>query len=154
MTPAQEDFVHYVECIESLNRAWSILQDLGTVEKPSALHAAAFRFALIQYASPYTRSDGTHGSRKLPAPQLSPDLLALHQKILDLRGKVLAHSDLTIKQAQLYLHSYAGKPNYLIASNYAEAFPSREAIITLIERTLDQMSVETDRRLQSLSAVA
>jgi hypothetical protein len=154
MTPAEEDFVHYVECIESLNRAWSILQDLGTVEKPSALHAAAFRFALVQYARPYTRSDGTHGRRKLPAPQLSPDLVALHQQILDLRDQVLAHSDLTIKQAQLHLHSYAGKPYYIIASNYAEAFPSREAVITLIERTLDQMYVETDRRLQSLSTVA
>ena len=36
MTPADEDFTHYVDCIDSLNRAWSILQDLGSVERPSA----------------------------------------------------------------------------------------------------------------------
>ena len=46
MTATEEDFVHYVECIYSLNHAWSILQDLGAVERPSALRAAAFRFAL------------------------------------------------------------------------------------------------------------
>ncbi|MBL9186867.1 MAG: hypothetical protein JNK23_05270 [Opitutaceae bacterium] len=154
MTPAQEDFVHYVECIESLNRAWSILQDLGTVEKPSALQAAAFRFALIQYARPYTRSDGIHGRRKLTVPQLSPHLAAIHNQILDLRDQVLAHSDLTIMQAYLHLHSYAGKPYYTIASNLAEALPSRDAVIALIECTLDQMYVERDRRLQSLPTVA
>lgn len=43
MTPDEEKFVHYVDCIDSLNRAWSILQDLGKVEQPTALHAAAFR---------------------------------------------------------------------------------------------------------------
>ena len=154
MTPAEEDFVHYVESIESLNRAWTILQDLGTVEKPSALHAAAFRLALVQYARPYTRSDGTHARRKLPAPQLPPDLLAVHQKILDLRDQVLAHSDLTIKQAQLHLYSCAGKPHYIISSNCGDEFPSREAVITLIERTLDLMYVEADRRLHLLSTVA
>jgi len=149
MTPADEDFVHYVDCIDSLNRAWSILQDLGTVERPSALHAAAFRFALIEYAKPYTRSDGIHGRHKLPPPEL-PELLALHQQLLDLRDQVLAHSDLTVKQAQLHLHSFHGKPYYIVSSNLPESLPTREAVITLIERTLDHMYVERDQRLRSL----
>jgi hypothetical protein len=151
MTAGDEDFVHYVDCIDSLNRAWSILRDLGGVERPSAVHAAAFRFALIEYAKPYTPSDGIHGRRKLPPPNL-PDLLALHEQILDLRDQVLAHSDLTVKQAQLHLHSFDGKPYYIVSSNFAGPFPSREAVITLIERTLDQMYVERDQRLQLLHA--
>src|SRR6266568_7246012 len=138
MTAADEDFVHYVDCIDSLNRAWSILQDLGRVERPSAVHAAAFRFALIEYAKPYTRSDGIHGHRKLPPPKL-PELLALHKQILDLRDQVLAHSDLTLKQAQLHLHSFNGKPYYIVSSSFGGSLPSREAVITRIERTLDQM---------------
>jgi hypothetical protein len=153
MTAEHKDFVHYVDCIDSLNRAWSILQDLGKVEHPTAAHAAAFRFALIEYAKPYTRSDGFHGRRKLPPPDV-PELLALHKEILDLRDKVLAHSDLTLKQAQLHLHSFNGKPYYIISSNIAASLPSREAVIRLIERTLDQMYVERDERLQSLQAKA
>src|SRR6266496_2545376 len=125
MTPADEDFIHYVDCIDSLNRAWSILQDLGSVERPSAVRAAAFLFALIEYAKPYTRSQGVHGRRKLLPPKL-PELLVLHQQILDLRDQVLAHSDLTVKQARLHLHSFNGKPYYIVASNLARSFPSRE----------------------------
>jgi len=149
MTPAEEDFVHYVDCIDSLNRAWSILQQLGTSEQPSAIRGAAFLFALIEYEKPYTRSHGVHGRRKLPPPKL-PELLVLHQQILDLRNQVLAHSDLTLKQARLHLHSFNGKPYYIVASNVAASLPSREAVIRLIERTLDQMYVERDERLQSL----
>ena len=150
MTATEEAFVHYAECIYSLNRAWSILQELGRVEQPSALHGAAFRFALIEYAKPYTRSDGDHGRHILTPPPLSPELLALHRQILSLRHTVLAHSDLTLKQAELHVHSFAGKPYHIIASNFAESLPSREDVITLIERTLDQMYVESDRRLQLL----
>ena len=90
MTPTDEDFIHYVDCIDSLNRAWSILQDLGSVERPSAVRAAAFLFALVEYAKPYTRSVGVHGRRK--------------------------------------------------------------GVITLIERTLEQMYVKRDELLQALHA--
>jgi hypothetical protein len=151
MTPAEEDFVHYVDCIDSLNRAWSILQELGTIERPSPIRGAAFLFALIEYSKPYTRSDGVHGRRRLPPPDL-PELLALHQQILDLRNQVLTHSDLTMKEARLHLHSFNGKPYYIVASNLAPSFPSVEAVITLIERTLEQMYVKRDEHLQALLA--
>ncbi len=151
MTPADEDFIHCVDCIDSLNRAWSILQDLGSVERPSAVRAAAFLFALVEYAKPYTRSEGVHGRRKLAPPQL-PELLALHEQILDLRNQVLAHPDLTVKQAQLHLHSFDGKPNYIVSSNVGHSFPSRKGVITLIERTLEQMYVKRDELLQALHA--
>jgi hypothetical protein len=150
MTPIDESFVHYIGCIDSLNRAWSILQDLGSVERPSALHSAAFRFALIEYAKPYTRSDGKHKKHILIPPKLPAKLLSLHTRIMGLRHQVLAHSDLTLKEARLHVHSYAGKPYHIIASNLPEALPDREEVITLIEQTLDQMYVESDRRLQSL----
>jgi hypothetical protein len=151
MSADEEEFIHYVECIYSLNRAWSILQDLGGVEQPSALHSAAFRFALIEYAKPYTRSDGIHARRKLQPPQLPTELLALHEQLLDLRNKVLAHSDLTLKQAKLHVSLIGGQPSYVISSNIAETLPNREAVINLIERTLDQMYVESARRTALLS---
>lgn len=152
MTLDEEDFIHYVECINSLNQAWNILQELGSVEKRSVTHAAAFRFALVQYSTAYTRSDGAHRRRKLAEPQLPPELIELHQQILALRDQVLAHTDLTVKQAKLHLHSFGGRPYHIIAQTSVDELPSREAVVTLIERTLDLMYVEAERRLRLLHA--
>ena len=130
-------------------RARGVLRVLGVGDP--AWVARHFRFALIEYAKPYTRSKGDHRWYALPPPTLSPELLALHHKILTLRKGVLAHSDLTLKKAQLHVHTFGGKPSYSISSSFAEALPSREAVITLIERTLDQMYVESDQRLPESS---
>lgn len=150
----EEEFVHYAECIDNLNHAWRILQDLSGIERPSAIHAAAFRFALIEYAKSYTRSDGTHARRTLPAPQLPSNLLALHNQILKLRHQALAHSDLTLKQAQLNVSLLGGRPSVVISSNLAETLPNREAVINLIERTLDHMYDELVRRTELLRPTA
>ena len=157
MTATEEQYVHYVECIDSLNRAWWILQELRATEQKNAITAAAFRFALVEYAKPYTGSDGIHRNRKkrnsykLPQPDLLPEDLALHRKILDLRDQVLAHSDLTLKEARVYLGRYGGQLSVGIASNIGLPLPDIEAIIALIERTLDIMKVERTRLEESLA---
>ena len=157
MTSSEEDYVHYMECIDTLNQAWSILQDLRATEQRNALTAAAYRFALIEYAKPYTSSDGEHRNRKKrnsyklpPPPGLSPEDLALHQEILVLRDQALAHSDLTFKEAIIYCGRYAGQLHAGIMSNGVFAFPEIEAVIGLIERTLPIMYVERQRRLEEL----
>ncbi len=113
MNPNEEAYVHYAECINSLNRARQILGELRAIDRKTAIHAAAFRFALIEYAKPYTRSDGIHKRGRngyvLPRPKLSAKLLTLHKQILVLRRKVLAHTDLTLKEAQVYIASHAGR---------------------------------------------
>ena len=156
MTKIEETYFHYTECINSLNRAWYILCELRAVEKPKAIHAAAFRFALIEYAKPYTRSDGKHrhgrNSYKLPAPNLSQDLLTLHQNILDLRDTFLAHNDLTLKEAKLFVTRHEAHPCVGVLSNSDPSLPDREVIIKLIESTLDQMYVEWKRLEKDLPA--
>ena len=154
LTPSEEAYVHYAECIESLNRAWQILTLLRAIDRKTAIHAAAFRFALIVYAKPYTRSDGTfkHGrdAYKLPPPNLPAELLALHQQILDLRDQVLAHTDLTLKEAQLYITSHAGHSLVMVGSSSLPTFPDGEEVIKLIEYTLDKMYVEIERLKNTL----
>jgi hypothetical protein len=158
LTISEEQYVHYVECINSLNQAWFILQELRKAKSKSAIHAAAFRFALVEYAKPYNSSYGIHKSRKkreaykLSPPNLLPEDMALHQQILDLRDQVLAHSDLTLKEAVLYLGSYGGRLNFGIASSSIAQFPDIEAVIRLIERTLDVMYAERTRLEEALAA--
>ena len=148
MTISEEQYVHYLECINSLNQSWSILQDFRATEQKSAIQAAAFRFALVEYAKPYNSSYGIHKNRKkreaykLPPPKLFAEDLLLHQQILDLRDQFLAHSDLKWKEAVFHLASYGARHSFGILSSGLHQFPDIDAVIDLIERTLDIMYVE------------
>lgn len=157
MTTKQEEYLHYDECIASLNRAWWILQKLRETQQRDAITASAFRFALVEYAKPYTGSDGVHRNRKkrnsyklLPPPGLSAEDLELHTYILTLRDQVLAHSDLTWKDAAVYINRYGGDLHAIIASNKELPLPDIDAVIGLTERTLDIMYSEKNQRLEDL----
>ena len=143
MTPKEEQHVHLEECIRSLNEAWGVLQNIRTSKRKTPLHAAAFRYALVAYARPYTRSDGKHKKGReaylFPTPQLTTEELALHKQILDLRHQVLAHSDLNIKQASVYVGHIAGQVKAIVASNSLPLFSGIDVVINLIERTLDSL---------------
>lgn len=141
MTPKEEQHAHLEECIGSLNEAWTILQALRATTEKTAIHAAAFRYALVAYARPYTRSDGEHRKGRDPyilqAPNLTPQEVELHGQIINLRSQVLAHSDLTVKQASVYVGRYAGDASTIIVSNSLPSFPDIVSVISLIEHTLD-----------------
>ena len=158
MTPKEEQHVHLEECIWSLNEAWSILQALRATTDKTAIHAAAFRYALVAYARPYTRSDGEHKKGRDPyilqAPKLTPQDVALHGQILDLRRQVLAHSDLTVKQASVYVGRYAGHARTIIASNSLPSFPDIVSVISLIEHTLDLLYAQRTQSEEELAPTA
>lgn len=160
MTASEEEYIHYVECIDSLNRAWWILQKLRETKQRDAITAAAFRFALVEYAKPYKGSDGIHQNRKkknsykLRPPSLSLEDLTLHQQILYLRDRVLAHSDLTLKEAVVYRWQYGGQMNVGIVSNNSQQLPDIDSVVEFIERTLNIMYVEQILLKESLATTA
>jgi hypothetical protein len=158
MTPKEEQHVHLEECIWSLNEAWRILKELRATTQKTALHAAAFRYALVAYTRPYTRSDCEHRKGRnaylLPDPKLTPHEVALHEQILNLRHQVLAHSDLTIKQAAVYVGRCGDKPRTIIASNSLPAFPEIDAVISLIERTLDLLYAQRTQSEEEMAPSA
>ena len=158
LTPDEEAYVHYAECINSLNCAWHVLCELRAIDRKTAIHAAAFRFALVEYAKPYTRSDGIFKSGrnayKLPPPNLADESLALHQQILDLRDQVLAHTDLTFKEAQVYIALHGSHSLVTVASNTLPTLPDGEDVINLIEQTLVEMYLEVERLKSNLASNA
>jgi hypothetical protein len=148
LTVDQEVYVHYAECINSLNTAWSILKALQTEGSQSILSAAAFRMALVEYAKPYHTSYGDAQKRhRLEMPTLQASNQKIHKQIMDLRDQVLAHSDLTIKDANLQIQG--GRA--LIVSNSLPQMPKLDDVIDLIERTLDQMYADQKGRLDQLA---
>jgi len=84
-------------------------------------------------------------AKNLPAKSLT-----LHREILTLRHKVLAHTDLTLKEAKVYVTSHKGRPIVTVLRNISPLLPDREDVITLIERTLDQMYDELERLKKAL----
>ena len=153
MTEDHEEFIHFVTCIDRLNSAWVTLSTIKTARN-SPLAGPAFRFALVQYAMPYNRSDGPIKKRRqLPTSYVPADLLDLHKRLLDARNKIHAHADLTLMEAKLYLTETRGAPSVIISSNYIhglEELSNIDEIIRLIEGTLDNMYAEQDVRVRAL----
>lgn len=138
MVRDDDAYIHFQECLTSLNRAWVILGRLDAPGIDPVLWTASFQMALIEYAKPFKKSHGTDNRRhSLAFPWLSADDAALHAQLLDLRDQVLAHSDLTVKEATLYLGEVGGKIMPFIVSNTAPRLPTKEQVQQLIERVLD-----------------
>ena len=155
MTSNEESHLHLEECISALNEAWRILQQLKSSTAKSPIHYAAYRYALIAYARPYTRSDGEHKKGRNPyclkEPKLSPQDIILHKSIIDLRHHVLAHSDLTIKDARVYVDRFGGLPQAIISSNCDPVCPEIDSVVGLIERSLDLLYIDRSQSLESLA---
>ena len=153
MTPEDETYIHLDECIRSLNEAWHVAQEVRRTAQKSAITAAAYRYALVAYARPYTDSDGIHRNRKnrnaykrKPPQLLAIEEIALHDEILRLRNKILAHSDLTVKDAKLYVGRYGSQSKAVIGSNIQPSLPDVSAVIRLIEHSLDALYAERTER--------
>ncbi len=141
MTEQEERFVHFTFCITWLNNAWRLLGKIQT-QYENPLRGPAFRFALIEYCKPYKLSRGINKKYKLDTSLIPITYLPLHQRILDSRDQIHAHSDLTVIDAKLHVHEFLGQLYTLIPQNIihdTEEFQNLQQIISLIEGTLNNM---------------
>ena len=143
MTAEHENYVYYQECLSSLNAAWRIIDTLQSSNANKTLASASFRMALIEYAKPYKLSQGVHKKiHKLPIPDLSEEDKLLHARIIVLRDTVLAHSDIRVKDAKVYVGKIGDRALPLIVSNTFTLFPSLADVRGLVERSLDRLYEE------------
>ena len=151
MTKNEEAYVHFVSCSNDLNEAWRILHVIkGDIANP--LVGAAFCYALVAYARPYVSSHGEHSAtHKLDDKFIPEDDRALHRRLIGVRHKIHAHSDLTVREAKLYVTAtpsgkWVGAVQNVIMGT--EELSNIDAIISMIEGTLRSMYVE----IQALEA--
>jgi hypothetical protein len=92
--------------------------------------------ALIEYAKPYTQSQGKLIRRRyLTFPLESMPEIKLHETLINLRHEFLAHIDIKMKEPNIYKkNNRKVSPSYTI--NTDPCFPSRNAVIELIEKSL------------------
>lgn len=153
MTDSEERYIHFAACIERLHNAWTTLNAIKG-EANSRLVGPAFRYALVEYSTPYTASEGVVKRRhKLDGSCVPSAYMALHERILTARHKIHAHTDLTVRDAKLYLNEIQGKRYASIASNTIhglEELGQLEEIVRLIEGTLESMFIQREEFERSL----
>ena len=151
MTPDEEAYIHFQECLTSLNTAWAILVKLEDARIDATLWTASFHMALIEYAKPFKQSRGVHKrSHTMPLPQGDPGFEDLHERLIGLRDQVLAHADLAGKDAKVYIGAVNGQPIPLIISNTAQQLPTLTTVRRHIETLLDLLYAQIPAREHSL----
>lgn len=149
MSDQHETHLHFLECIDRLNNAWATLNAIRAAEE-NPLIGPAFRYALVEYATPYTRSDGPIKKyRQLDDSWIPTEYLALHKRILAARNQVHAHADLTVLEAELHINEIQGKQHISRIQNMIhglEEIGNIDRIISLIQGTLRNMYAEREVR--------
>ena len=155
MTTQEEQYIHFVSCIDALNRAWKILQDIRK-NKDNNLVVPAFQFALIEYSKPYKYSYGSanNGTKyRLEDTHVPVEYHELHKRIINARDQIHAHDDLTVKKAILHVSNALSGRYATIVQNVihgTEEFSKLNEIVNLIEQTLDRMYVEVKQQEAAL----
>ncbi len=148
MTEQEEQYIHFVSCIQNLNEALRILKIIEQ-QSGNPLVGPAFEFALIEYSKPYTSSRGNFKrSYSLGIDNVPSEYHVLHKEILVARHQIHAHSDLTLQDAYLYVFESHSKKYVGIAQNIihgTEKLSRIGDIITMIEKTLDSMYVKEEQ---------
>ena len=156
MTVDEERYVHFTHCIEDLNDAWRVLSAIKERKELRSVEAAAFRYALVAYARPYIGSYGVaQNSHQLGTDCVPSRHVALHKRLIAARKQVHAHSDLTIRDARLYVREVAGRKTASRVRSGVDPLQEMrnlDEIIDLVEGTLDQMYAEAERMAQALPA--
>jgi hypothetical protein len=155
MTEQQERYVHLFCCVEWLNEAWLLLNQLKD-ESSNRLAGTAFRFALVLYAKPFKAS---HGERirihRLNESDVPRELLPLHQRLINSRDQIHAHSDLSEMGVALYVGQHEGRQRAVLSRRVID--PHQEMtnipeIIAMIEKILDGLEAklkQAEAELQS-----
>ncbi len=135
-----EEYIHFQESITSLNRAWRTLCELESYPSGNAVWSAAYRMTVVEYCKPFTQSQINRSKRhKLPLPNIPDGSKLLHDRLLELRNQVMAHSDLSVLDPNVSYDKTADFPIPLIVKNVLDNFPSIHEIKSLVETVLDAL---------------
>lgn len=151
LTPQEEEYFHLVDCIESFRRSSNILKELLGSELSKTLTNAVYKAAIIEYAKPYTPSHGDEKWKyRLAPPELTKSEARLHNVLMTLRDKVIAHSDLSPKQGKVFPGSATETRAAIVSLNADPKYPEASDVLSLVERTLTLLD---ERQLQLSSSL-
>jgi len=154
VTPSEEQFIHLVTCIRRLFGALETLRAIKATSPDNPLIPPAFRFALVEYASPFTDSDGQLKKYKLDQKYVPREYLDLHKRIVSARHQVHAHADLKIMKAEFRATGTQANPTAEVRGTYIDELkelPNIDQIIALLNESIQNMYVDRDAQLKELN---
>lgn len=154
VTGPEEQFIHLVTCISRLHSALETLRLVKAASPDNPLIAPAFRFALVEYVSPYTKSNGQFKKYTLALKYVPPEHLDLHHRLVTARHQVHAHDDLRISHPTFRATGTRANPSAEVTGTYVDELkelPSIDQLISLINDSIHNMYVDRDAQLKALS---
>ncbi|EGR0072995.1 hypothetical protein ACWOVX_004334 [Vibrio vulnificus] len=146
MNELKEEYVHLCSSIDNLNYSWKVLKSVREEKgRNNPLLLPAFQFALIEYAKPYGKSRGVIKRHKLDTRFIPEKYKSLHERLLSARNQIHAHSDLTLKDADVYTYELEGNVQAGIVQSRIDLsaeLGNIEQIIDMIESVLENMYME------------
>lgn len=154
MTDDHEYHLHLLVCMDRLNAAWHTLRQIET-DRAQPLVGPAFRYALVEYAAAFTRSDSPSNKRRRLQESLVPSThLALHQRIIGARNSVHAHADLKVLEPRLEFHVVGGERQIARVENFIhglEELSNLPEVVALVEGVLSNLYVEHEKSKQRIA---
>lgn len=154
LSTSEERFLHLATCISRLHSALETLRAIKASPPDNPLIPAAFQFALVEYASPFTRSDGQHKKYVLDERHVPPQHLDLHKRVVKARHQIHAHTDLTIMNAKLQATGTKARPAAEVQGTYIDELKELsniDQIVELINESVLSMYVDRDAQLTALN---
>lgn len=151
---SEECFLHLATCISRLHSALETLRTIKASSPDNSLIAPAFRFALVEYVTPFTHSFGQHKKYKLDARYVPTQYLDLHTRIVTARHQVHAHTDLTIMNAQFKVTGTKANPAAEVQGTHIDELKELshiDQIIDLLNESIHNMNVDRDAQLLALN---
>ena len=153
-TTSEECFLHLATCIWRLHSALETLRTVKASSPENPLIPPAFQFALVEYASAFTRSDGQHKKYMLDVRYVPPQYLDLHKRIVTARHKVHAHTDLTIRNAKFTITGTKASPSAQVQGTHIDELkelPNIDQINDFLSESIGAMYVDSEARLKVLN---
>ena len=151
MTDDHEYHLHLLICMDRLNAAWRTLKQIE-VDRSQPLVGPAFRYALVEYATAFTRSDSPSKKRRFLPESIVPSThFTLHQRIICARNSVHVHSDLTVLEARLELHMVGGEIQITRVENFIhglEKLTNLRDVVSMVEGVLRNLYIEHGKSKQ------
>ncbi|MEW6203817.1 MAG: hypothetical protein AB1516_00690 [Pseudomonadota bacterium] len=146
LSPEEEAYFHIVMCLRDLEQCSALLEQLDGEEKLSEVQKAAYKLAIITYAKPFTSAFGVAKNKyKLGLDIVAKEHLGIHRHLMSLRDQVLAHSDLSPRQAKVFMNSATPDVAAIVSLSGDPRLPQMHSVKSVVAQVAESLK---QRRLQ------
>lgn len=129
----EEQYVFYRMALGDIQSARRVC-DLASKQADNEIKCSMIRDAIVTYCRPWSRCNGKFGHRKLDK-QISDQLnVDIHEKLMQWRDQIIAHSDIDVRDPKLHYWTRGNIFPIVLKGFYASDMPKEEEIKSICEK--------------------